>query len=97
MNPFDRRQLLTGLAAATWIGASPVVWSQSNKAAAPKAKAASKLTSKLRIVIPANVGGGWDQTGRALGAAMISAGAVDEVEYENKGGKGGTIGLAYYA
>lgn len=97
MKPLDRRQLLTGLAATTLVGASPVAWSQSNKAAAPKAKAAAKLSAKLRIVIPANPGGGWDQTGRALGTAMISAGVVDEIEYENKGGKGGTIGLAYYA
>lgn len=97
MKTLDRRQLLTGLAATTLVGASPLAWSQSNKAAAPKAKAAAKLSSKLRIVIPANPGGGWDQTGRALGTAMISAGVVDEIEYENKGGKGGTIGLAYYA
>ena len=48
-------------------------------------------------MIPANAGGGWDQTGRALGAALVSAGVTDEIEYENKGGKGGTVGLAYYA
>lgn len=64
--------------------------------ARPSAKAA-KLATNLRIVIPANAGGGWDQTGRALGAALIGAGAVDQVEYENVGGKGGTIGLARYA
>ena len=51
---------------------------------------------KLHIVIPANEGGGWDQTGRALGAAMLAAGAVTQVAYENIGGKGGTIGLARY-
>ena len=27
-------------------------------------------------MIPANAGGGWDQTGRALGAALVGAGAV---------------------
>jgi putative tricarboxylic transport membrane protein len=27
----------------------------------------------------------------------MSSGSVDDVEYENKGGKGGTLGLAYYA
>lgn len=68
--------------------------------ARPKPAAASppvKLAPKMRIVIPANAGGGWDQTGRALGASLSAAGVVDEIEYENKGGKGGTIGLAYYA
>ena len=39
--------------------------------------------------------GGWDQTGRALGAAL-ACGAADRVEYENLGGKGGTIGLAQF-
>ena len=62
----------------------------------PRARA-TKLASTLRIVIPANPGGGWDQTGRALGAALVAVGAADQIEYENIGGKGGTIGLAKYA
>lgn len=86
---------IAGLGLATLGGTVPV-WAQTAKPAAAKGKVA-KLAPKLRIVIPANAGGGWDQTGRALGAALVGAGAVDEVEYENKGGKGGTIGLAYYA
>lgn len=86
---------IAGLGLATLGGAVPA-WAQTAKPAAAKAKAA-KLAPKLRIVIPANAGGGWDQTGRALGAALVGAGATDEIEYENKGGKGGTIGLAYYA
>jgi putative tricarboxylic transport membrane protein len=48
------------------------------------------------MFIPANTGGGWDQTGRALGAALLAAGQAGEVEYENKGGKGGVIGLAQF-
>lgn len=52
------------------------------------------MLQKLRIYIPAGAGGGWDQTGRQLGAAMQAAGLVSSVSYENKGGKGGTIGLA---
>ncbi|WP_457280286.1 Bug family tripartite tricarboxylate transporter substrate binding protein [Polaromonas sp. P5_D5] len=97
-----RRTALGGLAGLglTTLGSTFPALAQSAKAAAavasPKGKAA-KLTSKLRIVIPANAGGGWDQTGRALGTALLGVGAADEIEYENKGGKGGTIGLAYYA
>ncbi|MDH6591725.1 putative tricarboxylic transport membrane protein [Variovorax sp. TBS-050B] len=64
--------------------------------AAPAQAAEPQLFAKLRIVIPANEGGGWDQTGRALGAALLASGAVGEVVYENIGGKGGTIGLAKY-
>ena len=49
------------------------------------------------MVLPANKGGGWDQTGRALGAALVASGMTGNVTYENIGGKGGTIGLAQYA
>ena len=48
----------------------------------------------LKMMIPANPGGGWDGTGRALGKAMQDAGAINTVQYENKGGAAGAIGLA---
>src|SRR5919106_482616 len=47
-------------------------------------------------MFPANPGGGWDQTGRQLAAAMQSAKLVSSVQFENKGGAGGTIGLAQF-
>jgi putative tricarboxylic transport membrane protein len=50
----------------------------------------------LKIMIPANPGGGWDQTGRALGAALQAAKVVQSVQFENKGGAAGTIGLAQF-
>ena len=50
----------------------------------------------LKMMIPANPGGGWDQTGRALGAAMQAAKVVGAVQFDNKGGAGGTIGLAQF-
>lgn len=50
----------------------------------------------LKMMIPANPGGGWDGTGRALGKAMQDAGAVSTVQYENKGGAAGAIGLAQF-
>ena len=50
----------------------------------------------LKMMIPANPGGGWDQTGRNLAAAMQSAKVVSSVQFENKGGAGGTIGLAQF-
>ena len=63
---------------------------------AAQASQAQRLGAQMRIVIPANAGGGWDQTGRALGAALTSSGMAEKVIYENIGGKGGTIGLAEY-
>jgi putative tricarboxylic transport membrane protein len=50
----------------------------------------------LKMMIPANPGGGWDQTGRNLAAAMQSVKLVSSVQFDNKGGAGGTIGLAQF-
>ena len=35
----------------------------------------------VKMMIPANPGGGWDQTGRALAAAMQSAKVVQSVQF----------------
>jgi putative tricarboxylic transport membrane protein len=51
----------------------------------------------LKIMIGANPGGGYDQTGRGIGKALQEAGVADAVTYENKGGAGGTIALAQFA
>ena len=50
----------------------------------------------VKFMIPAAPGGGWDQTTRNLSAAMIKAGAIKNSQFENKGGAGGTIGLAQF-
>ena len=50
----------------------------------------------VKIMIGANPGGGFDQTARALGKAMLDAGIAKTVQYENKGGAGGTIALAQF-
>ena len=50
----------------------------------------------LKMMIPANPGGGWDQTGRQLAAAMQGAKLVQSVSFENKGGAAGTPGLAQF-
>jgi len=58
--------------------------------------AASAAQPSLKMMIPANPGGGWDQTGRSLAAAMQSAKLVSSVQFDNKGGAAGTIGLAQF-
>lgn len=50
----------------------------------------------IKMMIPANPGGGWDATGRALGKAILDAKAADTVQYDNKGGAAGVIGLAQF-
>jgi putative tricarboxylic transport membrane protein len=57
---------------------------------------AAQAQPALKMMIPANPGGGWDQTGRTLAAAMQSAKLVSSVQFDNKGGAGGTIGLAQF-
>src|SRR4249920_1360623 len=50
----------------------------------------------VKMMIPANPGGGWDTTGRALGKAMTDAKLADTVTYDNKGGAAGALGLAQF-
>ena len=52
--------------------------------------------ANVKMMIPANPGGGWDSTGRALGKALQDAGAAATVSYDNKGGAAGAIGLAQF-
>src|SRR5574341_1677398 len=68
-----------------WTGVAAVLFS-----------AAAFAQPSLKMMIPANPGGGWDQTGRSLAGAMMSAKLVSGVQFENKGGAAGAIGLAQF-
>jgi putative tricarboxylic transport membrane protein len=102
----NRRSCLN-LAAATGLtlALSPVAWAAASAPAGTTRRPATPAIgarppaplARLKVYIPAGTGGGWDQTGRALGNALQSAALVKEIDYENKGGKGGTIGLADFA
>lgn len=90
----DRRTcLLSGAAGALLSTMSVTALGQAAPKAKPAPAAAATALPLLKIYIPGGAGGGWDQTGRALGAAIQAAGLAQHVEYENKGGKGGTVGL----
>ena len=52
--------------------------------------------NSVKMMIPANPGGGWDTTGRALGKALQESGAAATVTYDNKGGAAGALGLAQF-
>jgi putative tricarboxylic transport membrane protein len=61
------------------------------------ALAAEPLPS-LKILIPANPGGGWDQTARVMEKVLRGEKLVSgAIQLTNKGGAGGTIGLAEFA
>jgi putative tricarboxylic transport membrane protein len=78
-----RDTFLKSLAALAAAGALPL-----------SARAAD--AANLKMMIPANPGGGWDTTGRALGKALQDAGVAASVSYDNKGGAAGAIGLAQF-
>jgi putative tricarboxylic transport membrane protein len=77
---FPRRALAAPLLAAGLLAALP----------------ASAEIAGLEIIAPANPGGGWDQTARAMQAALQDAGLASGVQVSNIAGAGGTIGLAQF-
>jgi putative tricarboxylic transport membrane protein len=76
-----RDTFLRSLAALAAVGALPL---------------SARAAANLKMMIPANPGGGWDTTGRALGKALMDAGVASSVNYDNKGGAAGAIGLAQF-
>ena len=65
-------------------------------AAAGTLPLSARANVAVKMMIPANPGGGWDTTGRALGKALQEAGVASTVSYDNKGGAAGAIGLAQF-
>jgi putative tricarboxylic transport membrane protein len=82
-----RRQFLSH--SAVW-GFSPASLAL---AAPPTPVPLNPIIDKMNLYIPANAGGGWDATGRALGAALQASRQAADVAYDNKGGQGGLVGL----
>ena len=65
-------------------------------AAAGSLPLSAQAAVAIKMMLPANPGGGWDTTGRALGKALQDAGVASSVTYDNKGGAAGAIGLAQF-
>ncbi|HSU21991.1 MAG TPA: tripartite tricarboxylate transporter substrate-binding protein [Variovorax sp.] len=65
-------------------------------AAAGALPLSARAATNVKMMIPANPGGGWDTTGRALGKAMTDGKLADTVTYDNKGGAAGALGLAQF-
>jgi len=57
----------------------------------------AKPVSRLQIMAPADPGGGWDSTARAMSAAFEGSGLAKQTTVTNVPGAGGTIGLAQLA
>src|SRR5690606_23507102 len=58
---------------------------------------AGAAQAQVSVMLPANPGGGWDATGRQAFQALNQAGIyTGTVNFSNKGGAGGTIGLSEF-
>jgi putative tricarboxylic transport membrane protein len=60
------------------------------------ALAVPAFAQNYTIVAPANPGGGWDGTARAMQEVMQAEGIASSVEVVNVPGAGGTVGLAQF-
>jgi putative tricarboxylic transport membrane protein len=70
-----------------------VVWT----ALVALATTAALAAEPIKLMVPANPGGGWDATGRMVLAALEADGIHKAgAQVTNKGGAGGTIGLAEF-
>nr|WP_245293334.1 tripartite tricarboxylate transporter substrate-binding protein [Mongoliimonas terrestris] len=57
---------------------------------------AEQILEQVRFFVPANPGGGWDQTARTMEQVMRTAGLVGSAQVTNVGGAGGTVGLPQF-
>jgi putative tricarboxylic transport membrane protein len=56
----------------------------------------ARAIDDLKLIAPANPGGGWDQTARSMQEALQAGNIVKTVTVENIAGAGGTVGLAQF-
>ncbi|MBM7830942.1 putative tricarboxylic transport membrane protein [Agromyces cerinus] len=62
-----------------------------------EADAAAASLDAVNLIAPADPGGGWDQTARAMSQVLTDEGLVTQAPVQNIGGAGGTVGLASLA
>lgn len=62
-------------------------------ALAPFERALAQTVEFMKFFIPAAPGGGWDQTGRTMEQVLKTTNMVKNIQIENVGGAGGTVGL----
>ncbi len=66
-------------------------------AATPSTTSEPVAIADLNVIVPADPGGGWDQTGRALADTLTAENLVSSAPVINIPGAGGTVGLASLA
>lgn len=63
----------------------------------PAGSGDGESVDSVEIIVPADPGGGWDQTGRTMQAVLQGNDLVSDAQVVNVGGAGGTVGLAQLA
>ncbi|MFO1188776.1 MAG: tripartite tricarboxylate transporter substrate-binding protein [Alphaproteobacteria bacterium] len=58
--------------------------------------AKAQAVDVLQIFVPANPGGGWDQTGRSIEQVMRQEKLINTAQVTNVGGAGGAVGLPQF-
>lgn len=86
------RAALAGLGAAALLATAACA--SGTASAGSGGDGAAKPINRLEIMAPADPGGGWDQTARAMGSAIEADDLARSVQVSNVGGAGGTVGLA---
>lgn len=77
-----RRQAVAGLATAGMLAAAPGL-------------GRAQATRRLHILVPAAIGGGWDETARAVAEGLTQSLIVDNVTLEHVSGGGGARAIDY--
>lgn len=79
------------------IGATALVVSACSSTTTAGGGSSDKPVSRLQLMAPADPGGGWDSTARAMSASLEGADLATSTQVSNVPGAGGTIGLAQLA
>ncbi len=88
---------LVGLTAIALVGCNPQGAAVGGGSPGTDESAAAATVDAVNIIVPADPGGGWDQTGRAVSTVLTDEDLVGTAAVSNIGGAGGTVGLASLA
>ena len=92
-----RSATLTAMIAAGALALTACAAGGAAPAEGDKPEVPAEAITELNIIVPADPGGGWDQTGRAMAQLLTDEGIVTSAPVTNVGGAGGTVGLAKLA
>lgn len=91
-----RTMLALGLLATASLGLAGCSGTTGGGTSSEGDAGASTITA-VKVIAPADAGGGWDQTARALSKVLTEDDLVSSAPVTNIGGAGGTVGLASLA